>query len=42
LLGIFYFQEAMPTARWVGFALVWLGLAVLSADMLRRAGKNRP
>lgn len=41
LLGIFYFQEAMPTARWVGFALVWLGLAVLSADMLRRAGKNR-
>jgi chloramphenicol-sensitive protein RarD len=42
LLGIFYFQEAMPAARWVGFALVWLGLSVLSVDMLRRAGKNRP
>ena len=41
LLGIFYFHEAMPAARWVGFALVWLGLAVLSVDMLRRARKNR-
>jgi len=41
ILGITYFHEAMPAARWVGFALVWLGLSVLSVDMLRRARKNR-
>jgi chloramphenicol-sensitive protein RarD len=40
-LGILYFHEQMPAARWVGFALVWLGLAVLSVDMLRRGAKNR-
>ncbi len=36
-LGILYFQEEMPAARWAGFALVWLGLSVLSADMIRRS-----
>ncbi len=41
ILGITYFHEAMPTARWVGFALVWLGLSVLSIDMLGRARRNR-
>jgi chloramphenicol-sensitive protein RarD len=41
LLGIFYFHEHMPQARWFGFGLVWTGLVVLSVDMLRRAAKNR-
>ncbi len=41
ILGITYFHEAMPTVRWYGFGLVWLGLAVLSFDMLRRSAKNR-
>jgi chloramphenicol-sensitive protein RarD len=35
LVGIFYFQEPMPAARWFGFALVWCGLAVLIFDGLR-------
>jgi EamA domain-containing membrane protein RarD len=26
----------MPAARWVGFVLVWIGLAVLIFDALRR------
>ncbi|MEU9447217.1 EamA family transporter RarD [Streptomyces sp. NPDC048277] len=37
LLGILYFHEAMPTARWAGFALVWLALALLTWDALRTA-----
>ncbi len=41
ILGITYFGEAMPTVRWYGFGLVWLGLVVLSFDMLRRSAKNR-
>ena len=36
-LGIFYFQEQMPAARWIGFVLVWIGLSVLSVDMIRRS-----
>jgi chloramphenicol-sensitive protein RarD len=35
LLGLLYFQEPMPTVRWVGFALVWLGLIILTTDALR-------
>ncbi len=35
LVGIFYFQEPMPAARWFGFILVWCGLAVLIIDALR-------
>ncbi|MEU8585624.1 EamA family transporter RarD [Streptomyces sp. NPDC048664] len=36
-LGILYFHEAMPVERWAGFALVWLALALLTADALRTA-----
>jgi chloramphenicol-sensitive protein RarD len=36
LLGVLYFDEAMPPARWIGFSLVWAALAVLTADALRR------
>ena len=35
LIGVFLFHEEMPTARWLGFALVWIALVVLTADMLR-------
>jgi chloramphenicol-sensitive protein RarD len=37
LLALFVFHEAMPATRWLGFVLVWLGLVVLSADMIRRS-----
>ncbi len=39
LTAIFIFHEAMPATRWLGFGLVWIGLAVLSADMLKRSPK---
>ena len=40
LLGLFLFQEPMPAARWLGFALVWAALSVLSFDALRQL-RNR-
>jgi chloramphenicol-sensitive protein RarD len=36
LLGLFYFQEQMAPARWFGFIMVWLALAILSFDALRQ------
>ena len=41
LLGVLYFGERMSTARWIGFALVWLALATLTADGVRRARSHR-
>ena len=35
LFGVFLFKEEMPLARWMGFALVWIALIVLTVDMLR-------
>lgn len=40
LLGLLVFQEPMPTARWVGFFMVWLALAILSFDALRQLGNR--
>jgi chloramphenicol-sensitive protein RarD len=37
LIGVLVFDEAMTPARWVGFLLVWLSLAVMSIDGLRHA-----
>jgi chloramphenicol-sensitive protein RarD len=34
-LGVFAFHEPMPPARWVGFGLVWLALAVFSWEGFR-------
>lgn len=41
MLGIGYFHEAMSTGRWAGFGLVWLALAIMSIDGLRRARRAR-
>ena len=35
LIGVFIFREDMPFARWLGFALVWIALVVLTIDMFR-------
>ena len=40
LLGLFLFQEPMPAARWLGFAMVWAALSILSFDALRQL-RNR-
>lgn len=39
-IGAFVLREAMPPERWVGFGLVWLALAVLTADLLA-TGRGR-
>jgi chloramphenicol-sensitive protein RarD len=34
-LGVWYFHEAMPAGRWIGFVLVWVALAIFTFDSLR-------
>jgi chloramphenicol-sensitive protein RarD len=42
-IGVFVYDEPMPPARLAGFAIVWVALAVFTADLLRhaRAGSRR-
>ncbi|MGW6703648.1 EamA family transporter RarD [Streptomyces sp. NPDC054956] len=40
-LGVLYFHEAMPPARWAGFSLVWAALSILTWDALRTARRTR-
>lgn len=40
MLGVLWFHEAMPPYRWVGFALVWAALVVLTVDALRHARRQ--
>jgi chloramphenicol-sensitive protein RarD len=39
--GVLVGDEPMPAARWLGFALIWLALAVFSVDALHRARVDR-
>lgn len=41
LVGVFVLQEPMPPERWIGFALVWLALLVLTFDLVRSARSAR-
>ena len=38
--GVFIGHEPMPVGRWLGFALIWVALAVFTADALLRARRN--
>ena len=40
-LGVLVLGERMPASRWVGFALVWVALVLLTVDMLRATGAER-
>jgi len=42
LLGVLFFDEAMPLPRLLGFSLVWVALAVISVDLLRRRRTGVP
>ena len=33
--GVFVVHEPMPPSRWIGFALVWLALAIFTFDAVR-------
>lgn len=39
--GVLVDHEPMPPARWAGFALIWIALAIFSADALSRARRGR-
>jgi chloramphenicol-sensitive protein RarD len=34
-IGVWVNNEAMPTARWVGFIFIWLALITLAADLIK-------
>lgn len=42
LVGLLIVGETMPPSRWIGFGLVWLAIAVLSADLLHSTRRARP
>lgn len=39
--GVFVDREAMPPIRWLGFALIWIALAIFTTDALSRAYRRR-
>lgn len=39
--GVLVDHEAMPPTRWLGFTLIWIALAIFSADALSRAYRRR-
>jgi len=41
ILGVVVAHEPMPTARWIGFGLIWTALAVFSADTMVRNYRSR-
>lgn len=41
LIGITVFGESMPPARWIGFGIVWVALAVFTWDSLRHSRSQR-
>lgn len=36
LVAIYFLDEHMSTQRWIGFAIVWVALVILTIDMIRR------
>ncbi|WP_166868855.1 EamA family transporter RarD [Salinibacterium sp. ZJ70] len=41
IVGVALLGEPMPLGRWIGFALVWVALVVLTVDMVRAARAGR-
>ncbi|MCD5346290.1 EamA family transporter RarD [Agromyces sp. S2-1-8] len=41
IVGVAVLGEPMPPERWIGFALVWVALAVLTVDLVRRGRAAR-
>jgi len=41
-LGVFVKHEQMSTGRWIGFAIVWLALAIFTWDALRGRRTQQP
>jgi len=41
IVGVAVLHEAMPPERWLGFAIVWLALLILSIDMIVAARQGK-
>jgi chloramphenicol-sensitive protein RarD len=41
IIGVWLLGEPMPLERWIGFALVWVALSILTIDSLVHAGRSR-
>jgi len=41
VIGVVFLHEAMPTARLIGFAIVWIALIVYTIDLFRSARTQR-
>ena len=41
LCGVLLLDEHMPTARWIGFAIVWVALILLTVDSLTASSRSR-
>ncbi|GAA1346664.1 EamA family transporter RarD [Falsarthrobacter nasiphocae] len=41
LCALLVFREEMSTARWIGFGLIWLALAVLTSDAVQHSVRAR-
>ena len=34
-IGVWYFHEDMPAARWIGFVIIWIALVALALDLVK-------
>jgi chloramphenicol-sensitive protein RarD len=34
-IGVWYFREDMPAARWIGFVIIWIALVALALDLVK-------
>jgi chloramphenicol-sensitive protein RarD len=34
-IGVWYFREDMPAARWIGFVIIWIALIALALDLVK-------
>jgi chloramphenicol-sensitive protein RarD len=41
IIGVFIYDEQMPGSRWIGFALVWLALCLMTYDSVAAVRRGR-
>ena len=41
IFGVWLLHEPMPVERWIGFALVWVALTLLTVDSVLAARRSR-
>jgi len=41
IIGVFVYDEQMPGSRWIGFALVWIALCLMTYDSAAAVRRGR-